>query len=56
VLDYNGRRIFRWLPFSDFGPAYQKEMPPVADTISRPSTDAGGKAARATTPAAYSLH
>lgn len=56
VLDYNGRRIFRWLPFSDFGPAYQKEMSPVADTTSRPSTDAAGKTARATTPATYSLH
>jgi hypothetical protein len=56
VLDYNGRRIFRWLPFSDFGPAYQKEMPVVAETTTRPSTDAIGTAAPAAPkPATCSL-
>lgn len=25
VLDYSGRRIFRTLPFSEFGPAYRHE-------------------------------
>ena len=47
VLDYNGRRIFRWLPFSDFGPAYKKEMPAVAETTTRRSTEAAGAAAPA---------
>jgi hypothetical protein len=54
VLDYNGRRIFRWLPFSDFGPPYQKEMSPTTDTASRSSIDARGQA-EPTTPAAYPL-
>lgn len=26
ILDYNGRRIFRYLPFSEFGPAYRCEL------------------------------
>jgi len=26
VLDFSGRRIFRYLPFSDFGPAYRREL------------------------------
>jgi hypothetical protein len=29
VLDYSGRRIFRQLPFSEFGPAYRHESPPI---------------------------
>jgi hypothetical protein len=28
VLDYSGRRIFRYLPFSEFGPAYRRELTP----------------------------
>jgi len=31
VLDYNGRRIFRFLPFSEFGPPYRRELPTVID-------------------------
>jgi len=27
VLDFSGRRIFRTLPFSEFGPAYRHESP-----------------------------
>jgi len=56
VLDYNGRRIFRWIPFSDFGPAFRKEMSPAADTTSGPPTNTAAKAAPATNqPADTSL-
>lgn len=30
VLDYSGHRIFRYLPFSDFGPAFRCELMPAA--------------------------
>lgn len=33
VLDFNGRRIFRHLPFSEFGRAYRLELP---DVVSQP--------------------
>ncbi len=40
VLDYSGRRIFRHLPFSEFGPAYRHESPPVVADVARKSTRA----------------
>ena len=35
VLDYSGRRIFRYLPFSEFGPAYRRELAPLDAAPSR---------------------
>ncbi len=41
VLDYSGRRIFRYLPFSDFGPAYRREpQPGAAEPLRDSSHDA----------------
>lgn len=41
VLDYNGRRIFRYLPFSDFGPAYRRELTSVLEHPAREPAAAG---------------
>ena len=38
VLDFNGRRIFRHLPFSEFGPPYRRESHPVVANSNRQST------------------
>lgn len=38
VLDFNGRRIFKNLPFSEFGPAYRREFQPAPADSNRKST------------------
>lgn len=43
VLDYSGRRIFQYLPFSDFGPAYRHEAAAVTADATRKSTRASSR-------------
>ena len=43
VLDYSGRRIFQYLPFSEFGPAYRHESAPVIADSTRKSTRAASR-------------
>lgn len=52
VLDYSGRRIFRYLPFSEFGPAYRHESPPVVADVTRKSKRASFRPNLGTAPPA----
>jgi len=54
VLDYNGRRIFRSLPFSEFGPAFRHESPPItADPRQEPTRHVFRSSPAAGSPALF---